>query len=475
MAMIEARVMRRIRDRGLPNLVPLHSLVVGALPESAVRMANSTHLTDSAAMAPTPPKPFPESPSGNTWLGIVMPQYDGDMTLMPPMMIYRYRVLLALDLARALQGLHSIGVVHLDMNRCNVLVDLDNRCFRLGDYGIARVMGDGRAGAEEPPLDECFLNGWFCCAPEHVVGDGTRDDASVILSARVPCDPATDIWNLGMLLAEFFEEQPPSVRDSWGGTCAGFQAWLYPPGMENSQEAEDAHIRSCLPTQYSPRSHSELWDVVAQMLRKDPARRPSATQVLDLLASYDAQRPALAEAMARDVTHIALRKRQARGPVATGPVATTFVDQHKMPVRAADKFGSSAADEPFIGACVDVFRRQLTEGEFAKPDDELVCWLYAVALARHFDVEPHVWQRVYGSCVNVVAQTTPHVDCMPVTVSDSGRLIRQLVVKGTGGACLDAVSAPVREFVARTASSVGTRRPSDEEFEAMVRDVLRLM
>ncbi|MFJ2232758.1 protein kinase [Streptomyces sp. NPDC087859] len=143
---------------------------------------------------------------------------------------------------RALRAAHSAGVLHRDVKPGNVLLSHDGRVL-LTDFGIAQIEGDTtitRTGEVVGSVD--YL------APERVRGHDPG--------------PASDLWALGATLYTAVEGRSPFRRTSPIGTMQA---------VVEEQPAE-------------PVNAGVLEPVLAALLRKDPADRPSAAEAERMLA-----------------------------------------------------------------------------------------------------------------------------------------------------------------------------------------------
>ncbi|MFF4273024.1 protein kinase [Streptomyces sp. NPDC001536] len=143
---------------------------------------------------------------------------------------------------RALRAAHSAGVLHRDVKPGNVLISHDGRVL-LTDFGIAQIEGDNtitRTGEVVGSVD--YL------APERVRGHDPG--------------PASDLWALGATLYTAVEGRSPFRRTSPLGTMQA---------VVEEQPAE-------------PVNAGALGPVLAALLRKDPAERPSAAEAELMLA-----------------------------------------------------------------------------------------------------------------------------------------------------------------------------------------------
>ncbi|MFI1045589.1 protein kinase [Streptomyces griseoruber] len=156
---------------------------------------------------------------------------------------------------RALRAAHSAGVLHRDVKPGNVLISHDGRVL-LTDFGIAQIEGDTtitRTGEVVGSVD--YL------APERIRGQDPG--------------PSSDLWALGATLYTAVEGRSPFRRTSALST------------LQAVVEDEAAE----------PRYAGPLGPVVAALLCKDPAGRPSTSEAEQLLAeAAEGRRPNAAQA-----------------------------------------------------------------------------------------------------------------------------------------------------------------------------------
>jgi eukaryotic-like serine/threonine-protein kinase len=158
------------------------------------------------------------------------------------------------QVAAALAAAHQAGIVHRDVKPANVMVVGDGA--RLTDFGIARVKGD-------PKLTS---TGLIVGSPAYMAPEQASGAAA---------GPEADLWGLGATLYYAVEGRPPFERD---GQIAVLTAVV--------NDAPRAPERS-----------GELGPVIAALLSKDPAQRPGAAELHELL-----DRAANAEPAAATVT-----------------------------------------------------------------------------------------------------------------------------------------------------------------------------
>ncbi|GGP75537.1 protein kinase domain-containing protein [Saccharothrix coeruleofusca] len=143
------------------------------------------------------------------------------------------------QVAAALAAAHAAGVVHRDVTPFNVLLG-DDGTAKIADFGVARAVGEGAVADTRPVVGTpAFL------APEVVAGQ-----EAVF---------ASDVYSLGATLYAALEGHPP------------FGTAQEPPPAEEGA--------------------SPLAQVLRQLLRRDPAQRPTMAEAHGLLDAVVAGRP----------------------------------------------------------------------------------------------------------------------------------------------------------------------------------------
>ncbi|WP_368733254.1 serine/threonine-protein kinase, partial [Streptomyces alkaliphilus] len=141
----------------------------------------------------------------------------------------------------ALRAAHAAGVLHRDVKPANVLLRPDGSAV-LTDFGIAAVH-------EGPALT---VEGQIIGSPEYMAPERVLGGADL---------PAGDLWSLGTLLYELVENRSPMRRGTVVATLVAVVEDPVPPA----------------------RGAGALEPVLAALLVKDPAARPDAARVEELL------------------------------------------------------------------------------------------------------------------------------------------------------------------------------------------------
>jgi tRNA A-37 threonylcarbamoyl transferase component Bud32 len=149
---------------------------------------------------------------------------------------------IGLEVLGALEAAHAAGILHRDVKPDNVLLGRHDRVV-LTDFGIAQIEG-------ETNLTD---TGGFVGSPEYIAPER-------VLGQRP--GPSSDLWSLGVVLYAATEGVSPFRRSN---TPATLQSVL------NATPAPPAAAQG------------PLAEAVNGLLQKDPARRPTAAQVRDLL------------------------------------------------------------------------------------------------------------------------------------------------------------------------------------------------
>jgi predicted ATPase len=157
------------------------------------------------------------------------------------------------QVARALAAAHAAGIVHRDIKPENILLRRDG-FVKVLDFGIARLVGDPDA---RETRDGLMLT-------EIGTSVGTLRYMSPEQACAEPVTGATDVFSLGLILHELATGRHPFVA----------------PGSSNV-----AILGAILSTPAPPLSTSNaalpagLGALVARMLEKEPAHRPTAVEV----------------------------------------------------------------------------------------------------------------------------------------------------------------------------------------------------
>lgn len=135
---------------------------------------------------------------------------------------------LGCSLLRAMEELHTCGLVHRDLKPDNIFVN--NKTVRLIDLGLAAEIGDHQTGG----------------TPDYAAPEQTRGAAA---------SPAADVYSFGVLLYEMATLRLPFVGDT------------------GSVEYKHANLRPPPPHRFAGIAR-ELESLILDCLSKDPRRRP---------------------------------------------------------------------------------------------------------------------------------------------------------------------------------------------------------
>lgn len=231
-----------------------------------------------------------------------------------------HRLRLFEDVCRAVEVAHAHLIVHRDLKPSNILVDAQGE-VRLLDFGIAKLLDPaGFAlsgfGSAAPQTRTALL----LATPEYAAPEQLRGESVTT---------ATDLWALGVLLAELLAGRRPFAEHE--GTLLELERALserQPPRPSElvrrlpiAQAESVAAARNTTPERLARDLEGDLDILVLAALAVDPARRlPSAERLGDDLRRYRAGLPVLARP---DTVRYRLGKfvRRHRAAVAAGVAA----------------------------------------------------------------------------------------------------------------------------------------------------------
>jgi serine/threonine-protein kinase len=165
----------------------------------------------------------------------------------------RDRLLLVLDVAKAVAYAHSKLVIHRDLKPANVLTTAGG-AVRLLDFGISKLLVADAAA--EAPLTQFAVRALTLdyASPEQIRGE--------------PVSTASDVYSLGVVLYELLTGDRPYSADRGGGELPLAQVILTTEPPRPSDAVEGSAARR--------RLRGDLDTIVLKTLKKDPRERYAA-------------------------------------------------------------------------------------------------------------------------------------------------------------------------------------------------------
>jgi Protein kinase domain len=219
---------------------------------------------------------------------------------------------LGLQVLTALEAAHLAGVVHRDVKPANVLVLHDDRA-KLTDFGVASIRDESRV----------TMTGLVVGSPSYMAPEqATAGDIT----------PATDLWALGALLYFTVEGEPPFLAGTALATATA---------VVNDRPRAQEH-------------EGPLTPIIARLLTKDPAVRPSAGAVRATLTRVGRALPSSAMSAAMSPVAAPSAVASPTPPTAIGAPESTAVHPgpatSPVPTRAPARRRTGPAPRMPVGA-----------------------------------------------------------------------------------------------------------------------------
>ena len=233
------------------------------------------------------------------------------------------------QVASALVAAHGAGIVHRDIKPANVLL-ADDGTVKITDFGISRATGDVTVTA----------TGMLAGTPAYL--------APEVAKGQDPT-PAADVFSLGSTLYTAVEGHSPF------GLSENTLALLYAVAAGNITP---------------PRHAGPLTALLMQLLRVDPAERPSVAVARDSLAAVADGRPAPVLDAASAPTNRIAGNRMPQAPMGppTPPRPVTPPNQWAIPPKDATRLDVHPFSEPVpSGPGTALHREPMPSGPTPRP------------------------------------------------------------------------------------------------------------
>ncbi|CAH9092299.1 unnamed protein product [Cuscuta epithymum] len=175
------------------------------------------------------------------------------INMRPRCLDVRVAIGFALDIARAMECLHSHGIIHRDLKPDNLLLTADHKTVKLADFGLAR-----EESLTEMMTAETGTYRWM--APELYSTVTLRHGEKKHYNHKV------DAYSFAIVLWELIHNKLP------------FE------GMSNLQAAYAAAFKNVRPS--ADELTEDLALIVTSCWNEDPNERPNFTQIIQMLLHY---------------------------------------------------------------------------------------------------------------------------------------------------------------------------------------------
>ncbi|MEK6373435.1 MAG: protein kinase [Acidobacteriota bacterium] len=175
------------------------------------------------------------------------------------------RFSLSTEIAEALGAAHARGVIHRDIKSGNIMLTAAGH-VKVMDFGLALITA-ASPDEETVELTHAVVGTLPYIAPELLRGEEAT--------------PASDLYALGVVMYEMAAARRPFAAKT--------QAVLFSEIL-NREPVPARQINNAIP--------AALDDLIARLLAKDPARRPTAQEVIDGLRNAPEPRPKAQRALA---------------------------------------------------------------------------------------------------------------------------------------------------------------------------------
>lgn len=199
---------------------------------------------------------------------------DLHMVIRAKILKHIHKQFIIYQLFKALKYMHSAGLVHRDLKPSNML--LNSECImKLADFGLARSLAHDESS--DPPIVSDYIATRWYRAPEILLGSTSYTFA-------------VDIWSAGCILAEILTEKVLFPGKSSLNQMELIIELLGRPTNNDLDNMKISFANEILPNLNGKKSKSighmfnncppEAIDLLRKLLAYNPAKRPSATEVL---------------------------------------------------------------------------------------------------------------------------------------------------------------------------------------------------